>query len=129
MQIRDLLTLLVEAGGSDLYLKVGIPPAIRAHGELRPTELPALTEDDTRRLATEILPPAKREALAGLGDAETAVEFADLGRFRVNAYHQRGLAGLVLRRIITRIPTPDELHLPEIVSRLALERRGLVLVT
>jgi twitching motility protein PilT len=129
MQIRELLALLVEAEGSDLYLKVGVPPAIRAHGELRPTTLPALTEDDTRRLATEILPPSKREALSSLGDAETAVEFADLGRFRVNAYHQRGLTGLVLRRIITRIPSPDELHLPEIVSRLALERRGLILVT
>jgi twitching motility protein PilT len=129
MKIIDLITMLVESDGSDMYLKVGMPATIRSNGELRPTELPPLTEEDTKRLAVELMPPHKREEMDRHGDAEMAASFSGLGRFRINVYSQRGMTGVVIRQVITRIPTIPELDLPQIVTNLAEERRGLVLVT
>jgi twitching motility protein PilT len=129
MKIRDLIALLVESGGSDLYLKVGVPPTIRADGELKRANFPPLTEEDTKRLAFELLPPRMREALAQHGDAEMAASFEGLGRFRVNVYSQRALTGVVIRRVITKIPDLRQLGLPPVVTTLAQERRGMILVT
>jgi twitching motility protein PilT len=129
MKIRDLIALLVESSGSDLYLKVGVPPAIRADGELKRANLPPLTEEDTKRLAFELLPPRLRETLAQNGDAEMAASFQGLGRFRVNVYSQRALTGVVIRRVITKIPDLRQLGLPPVVTTLAEERRGMILVT
>jgi twitching motility protein PilT len=129
MKILDLITMLVEAEGSDLYLKVGVPPTIRHNGELRPTDLPPLTGDDTRRLALEVMPTHKRDELDRHGDAEMAASFDGLGRFRINVYSQRSMTGVVIRQVITRIPDIPELDLPQVVTNLAEERRGLILVT
>jgi twitching motility protein PilT len=129
MKIEDLVVRLVDAGGSDLYLKVGVPPAIRAHGELMPTDLPLLTADDTERLARQVLPPVKMDVLARTGDTEAARSFDGLGRYRINAYSQRGMIGLVLRRVVTTIPSFRALGLPPVVRALAEEVRGLILVT
>jgi twitching motility protein PilT len=129
MQIVDLIKRLVDADGSDLYLKVGVPPTIRTNGELEPTEISALTEQDTKGLALEVLTEYKRQELGRHGDAEIAVSFAGLGRFRINCYSQRGMTGVVIRRVITRIPEIEELGLPPVVTRLAEEPRGLVLLT
>src|SRR5437667_1061933 len=129
MKILDLITMLVESEGSDLYLKVGVPPTIRSNGELRPTDLPPLTEEDTKQLAVELMPPHKREEMDRHGDAEMAASFDGLGRFRINVFSQRGMTGVVIRQVITRIPAIPELDLPQVVTNLAEERRGLVLVT
>jgi twitching motility protein PilT len=129
MKILELITMLVESEGSDLYLKVGIPPAIRSNGELRPTDLPPLIEEDTKRFALELLPTHKRDELEKHGDAEIAASFDGLGRFRINAYSQRGMTGVVIRRVITSIPDIPDLDLPQVVTNLAEERRGLILVT
>jgi twitching motility protein PilT len=129
MTFLDLIRALVESEGSDLYVKVGVPPTIRSNGELEPTDFPALTEEDTRRLAMEVLTEHKRLELDRHGDAELAASFDGLGRFRVNAYSQRGMIGVVIRRVITAIPEIQELGLPPVVTNLAEERRGLVLVT
>jgi twitching motility protein PilT len=127
--IEDLLRELIESEGSDLHLKVGMPPIVRIHGELQHLDGAFLTDDDTAAFAVELLPPVKLEQLDETGDAEVARTIEGLGRFRVNVYSQRGARGLVLRRIITAIPTIEELHLPPVVAGLAEERRGLILLT
>ena len=129
MELRDLITMLVESDGSDLYLKAGVPPTIRSNGELWPTDLAPLTEDEAKDLAVAAMPEYKRLELERHGDAEIAVSFEGLGRFRINVYSQRAMTGAVIRRVITRIPEIEELGLPPVVTKLADERRGLVLVT
>jgi twitching motility protein PilT len=129
MKILDLIALLAESEGSDLYLKVGMPPTIRSNGELMPTDLPLLTDEDTKRLAVELMPTHKRDELDRHGDAEMAASFDGLGRFRINVYSQRGMTGVVIRQVITRIPDIPDLDLPQVVTNLAEERRGLILVT
>jgi twitching motility protein PilT len=129
MKIDDLIGRLVDSGGSDLYLKVGVPPSLRVNGEIEHLDLPVLTQTDTQTLAREVLPPAKFEDLARHGDAETAIWLGRLGRYRVSAYQQRGVMGLVIRRIVTEIPNFAQLGLPPIVRRVAEEPRGLILIT
>ena len=119
MKTTDLIALLAEWGGSDLYLKVGVPPTIRTDGQLKATDYPALTEEDTNRLAQELMPPHKREELERSGDAELAASFEDLGRFRVNVYSQRGMTGVGIRRVLTHLPEIHELGLPPVVSNMA----------
>jgi twitching motility protein PilT len=129
MDIRTLLGRLLESGGSDLHLKVGSPPIIRSQGQLVQMEGSPLGIEDTRRFADELLTAEKRQQLSEEGDAEVARSFEGLGRYRVNAYLQRGVVGLVLRLVATSIPTVADLNLPPIVESLAGERRGLILVT
>lgn len=129
MGLEALISRLGDAGGSDLYLKVGSPPAMRVHGEIRRLRMPAMTAADTEAMAREVLPFRKWDVLSEEGDAEAGVSFDGIGRFRINVYRQRGVTGLVLRRVATAVPDIEELGLPEIVRQLANETRGLILVT
>jgi twitching motility protein PilT len=125
------LRYLVAAGGSDLHLKVPSYPLVRVHGGLEPipgTE--RLFPEDTRRALADML--RDPEKLAEF-EAENEVDFSHsvegLGRFRVNAFLQRGSVSVVMRAIPVLIKSVDELGLPETVTRLAEEERGIVLVT
>jgi twitching motility protein PilT len=129
MEIESLLKRVVDSGGSDLHLKVGLPPLIRIHGELTPLDLPPLGLEDTRTIADLLLPADKRAQLSDAGDAEVARSFEGLGRYRINAYLQRGMVGMVLRIVTGQVPTIEELGLPPVVRSLAEETRGLILVT
>jgi twitching motility protein PilT len=130
-EIDPTLHHLVEMAGSDLHLKVGSPPLIRLHGALRPIpDAEPLKPDDTERAATHLITdPEKREEF----DADHEVDFAyaipGFARFRVNAFYQRGTISLVLRAIPTKIRTVTELGLPPVVSDLAEEERGIILLT
>ena len=126
---QELVAHLVEAHGSDLYLKSGSPPAIRVHGEVVLLDLPQLTPEDTQEAAKELLSPARLETLRTRGDAETAITYPGMGRYRINVYRQRGVVGVVARRVITVVPQLDDLGLPPVVAELASELRGIVLVT
>jgi len=129
MKIESLLGHLLDVGGSDLHLKVGVPPLVRSQGELVQLELPRLSADDTLAIAEELLPPDKFARLHVDGDAEIARSFTGLGRYRINVYIQRRVVGLVFRIVASQIPTVEELSLPPVVQSLAEERRGLILVT
>jgi twitching motility protein PilT len=125
------LRYLIAAEGSDLHLKVPSYPLIRLHGHLEPiagTE--RLFPEDTRQaLAQMLLDPEKVAEF----DAENEVDFSysveGLGRFRVNAFLQRGSVSIVMRAIPVVIKSVDELGLPEAVTRLAQQERGIVLLT
>ncbi len=127
--IGPFLRVLVESGGSDLHCKVGSPPRVRVDGTLRKLATPALTAEDTDRMAAEVLRDDLVEQFRRTHEADFAYSMPGVGRFRVNAFRSRGSAGLVFRRVsIGAIPLAD-LGLPPVLGSLALEPRGLVLVT
>jgi twitching motility protein PilT len=116
-------------GGSDLHCKVGSPPRVRIDGRLRRLQAPSLSPADTEFMVREVLRPDLAEQFARTNEADFAYSVAGIGRFRVNAFRSRGSAGLVFRRVSVGAIPLDELGLPPVISALAMEPRGLVLVT
>jgi twitching motility protein PilT len=131
MDLDGLLARLIELGGSDMHLKIASPAMARIDGELQPMEERLLTESDLETVLTLVSErtPAKREAFYTVGELDSAYLAEGLGRFRVNAYRQRGNISLAFRFIPKEIPSFEKLGLPKGVARLAGEHRGLVLVT
>ncbi len=129
LSVQPYLRALVELLGSDLHCKVGSPPRVRIDGTLRKLQGPSLTAEDTEFMVAEVLRADLREQFARTNEADFAHSVPGVGRFRVNAFRSRGSAGLVFRRVAQQALPLDELGLPPAVSALALEPRGLVLVT
>ncbi len=128
-QIDHYLRALVQAGGSDLHCKVGSPPRVRIDGVLRRLKTADLTAADTEAIVAEVVRPDLAEEFRRTNEADFAHSVAGIGRFRVNAFRARGAAGLVFRRVsIGAIPLV-ELGLPPVLATLAMEPRGLILVT
>jgi len=126
--IQPLLKVMAELGASDLHLKAGAPPRVRINGRLRHLDAPPLEPHETASMCREIIRPDLVDHFAVHHEADFAYS-NDGGRFRVNAFVQRGSVGIVLRRVsIGAIPLAD-LSVPPAVGQLALEPRGLVLVT
>ena len=127
--VIPLLHALASSNGSDLHCKVGSAPRVRVDGRLRRLQTPELRPEDTARMVSEVLPEALRESFATTHEADFAYSISGVGRFRVNAYQARGTLGLVFRRVAVGAQSLGELELPEVLGELALEPRGLVLVT
>jgi len=127
--IDELLKEMVERNASDLHLKAGSPPVLRIDGELTLLDDPPLTPEDTKDVAASIMTDKQIRRFSEHNEIDFAYSAPNLGRFRVNVYRQRGSISIAMRQVTTRIPSFEELHLPEILKRLALEPRGLVLVT
>jgi twitching motility protein PilT len=125
-----LLHVLAEMDGSDLHVKAGAPPRARVDGTLMTLDMEtSFSADDTRALADAIMPSNLRDTFERTHEADFAYSVHGLGRFRVNAFFQRGSVALAIRRVRTTASTVEELGLPDVVRRLAEEQRGLVLVT
>ncbi len=130
MEINDLLKETYEKQASDLHIKVGSPPIIRVHGELIPLDKEKrITQDEAIKIAFKVMSPNQREVFKRKQDIDLAYSVPGLGRFRCNVFIQRGTVGLVFRVIPMRVPKIDELNLPEVLKKIALEPRGLILVT
>jgi twitching motility protein PilT len=127
--LDDMLRRLAEADGSDLHVKVGSPARIRVNGALRRLDDIQITPEVTAEMAAAIMRDDVAEHFEGHSDADFAYAVPSLGRFRVNAFRQRGTVGLIFRRVRTSAASFSELGLPDVVQRLATEHRGLVLVT
>jgi twitching motility protein PilT len=130
-EIDNALCTLVELGGSDLHLKVGVSPLTRLDGELRPIDgadvlISADTETAVRAMLTD---PVKLKELADEHEVDFSYSIEGVARFRVNAFRQRGTLSLVCRAIPHTIRTLTDLQLPPVVSELALEERGIILLT
>jgi twitching motility protein PilT len=125
--LRDL----VARNGSDLHLKAGSPPLFRIHGKLGPEQgAVTLSAQDTEGVVHTLLhDQAKLEEFSDEHEVDFSFEIEGVARFRVNAFHQRGLISLVCRAIPSKISTIDELMLPTVVRELAEEERGIVLLT
>ena len=128
-EINKLFRMVMKHEGSDLHLKVGIPPMMRLAGTLRQMQLPLVTEDQMEKLTLPIITDVQAETLADTGGVDFAHVIGDEeGRFRVNLFRQRGRLSLVARSVKTEIPDFEELHLPGIVEDLSKFTQGMVLL-
>jgi len=128
--VNGLLKIAVDNGASDLHLKVGCFPMMRVRGAITAVnEERRLDPEDMIAMATAIMSTTHRQKFKEAQEVDLAYSVPGLGRFRVNIFQQRGTIGLVLRVIPMRIRSIDELKLPEVLKTIALEERGLVLVT
>jgi twitching motility protein PilT len=128
-QIDQFLRLLVQQGGSDLHLSCGNPPIIRVHGHLQRIKFRELTPADLKTLILEILTTEQRERFEATRDVDFAYEIPEVARFRGNVFVQhRGMGG-VFRVIPARVPSADELKLPQAIRDFTKLNKGLVLVT
>jgi twitching motility protein PilT len=129
--VQAALQELVRRNGSDLHLKVGSRPLFRVDGELAPdSEGPVLSAEDTERALKSLLgDEAKLEEFVHEHEVDFSYEIPDVARYRINAFRQRGVISMACRAIPHKISTIQELSLPDVVSELAEEERGIVLLT
>jgi len=128
-EVNKLFRMVMKHEGSDLHLKVGLPPMMRLRGDIRRMEMRPLTQTDMERLLLPTLDEKKRKIL----DEEGGVDYsyvigADECRFRVSLFRQRGRLSLVARRVNTKIPSFEKLGLPPIIEKLCLFPEGLVIL-
>ena len=130
IRIEMLLQEVINQHASDLHLQVGLPPMLRIDGALTPVaNTPSLDVETTERLIFSILDNEQKQILLKDKEFDFSFAFGDLGRFRFNAFHERGNIAAAMRLIPNDIPTLAELGLPAVVESFADYPRGLVLVT
>jgi len=127
--IDTLLEVVVSRSASDLHLKVGTPPVIRVDGELAMLDGPPLTPQDTKDIAAAMMSDRQIKRFADTNEIDFAYSPQGLGRFRVNIFRQRGSISIAMRHVSTNISSFTDLNLPLVIRSLALEPRGMVLVT
>ncbi|OGL36100.1 type IV pili twitching motility protein PilT [Candidatus Saccharibacteria bacterium RIFCSPLOWO2_01_FULL_48_13] len=129
-KIEVLLEEVVKRKASDLHLQVGLPPILRIDGVLSPiSTLPALKEETVEALIFSILDEDQKQILLRDKEFDFSFAFGDLGRFRVNAFHERGNLAAAMRLITSEIRTIEQLGLPQVLNKFTAYPRGLVLVT
>ena len=127
--IEEILRAAKEAGASDVHLTVGIPPKMRVNGNLITMDYPKMLPADTLEVLVNIMTEVQRERFEERGEYDMSFSIPNCGRYRVNAYKQRGSVALAFRLVGTKVPSPEELGVPESVIDLYQRKRGLVLVT
>ncbi|NWG73266.1 MAG: Flp pilus assembly complex ATPase component TadA, partial [Rubrivivax sp.] len=126
--LERVLRLMAEKNASDVYLSANTPILIKIAGQIHPLSDQVLTPTQPRQLLAELLSPAQLEELDDTGELNVAIGFPKVGSFRLSAFRQRGSIAAVFRCIPVKIPTLQELGVPEILSSLVLEKRGLILL-
>ncbi len=129
LSIEEILRTAKEAGASDVHLTVGIPPKMRVNGKLLTMDYPRLFPADTLDVLIYVMTEVQRDRFEERGEYDMSFSIPNCGRYRVNAYKQRGSVALAFRLVGTQIPTPEELGVPDSVIDLYQRMRGLVLVT
>jgi twitching motility protein PilT len=129
MEFTEMIRTVVLNGASDLHLAVGAPPVMRCNGDLRPIGTEVLTPQDTRELLYGILTQEQRRRLETELELDFSSHLPGIARFRVNAYHQRGVLGAALRVVPAAIRSLEDLHMPSTIADWTTKPRGLVLVT
>ena len=127
MEFEKLLKLMVDKGGSDLFITAGKPPMIKVNGELSDVGKKELSPEQARTLVYGVMNTAQQETFDLEHECNFAINAQGLGRFRVSAFFQRNLVGMVLRRIEGNIPKISDLGLPNTLERLAMTKRGLII--
>ncbi|QDF98857.1 type IV pili twitching motility protein PilT [Azoarcus sp. DD4] len=125
--MHDLLRLMLQKNGSDLFINAGFPPAIKIDGRITPQSNQALAPPHTAELARAIMNDRQSAEFEATKECNFAISPAGIGRFRANAYIQQGRVALVLRTIPQKIPTLDELGLPPVLRDIGMTKRGLVI--
>ena len=125
---QNLLRKMVEREGSDLFLTAGFPPAIKVDGTIHKATDNPLTADQAAIMVRAIMNDKQIKEFDATKECNFAIAPKGIGRFRVSAFIQQGMAGAVLRTITTEIPTLEELELPPILKDVVMNKRGLVIV-
>ena len=118
---------MVAEGASDLFISAGVAPSMKISGYLTPVGKTILSPEAATKLILGIMSEGQRKEFVSSHECNFAIHAPGVGRFRVSAFQQRNLAGMVLRRIETKIPVMEELRLPPVIKDLAMSKRGLVL--
>ncbi|AKS43068.1 PilT/PilU family type 4a pilus ATPase [Wenzhouxiangella marina] len=126
--IQDWLRKLHESNGSDLFVTVGAPPCIKVHGKMKPLTREALGHEAVMDIINGIMTTDQREEFHTTKECQFAVSLEGVARFRVSAFYQRNSVGMVCRRIETRIPSFEELDLPEALADLSMTKRGIIVL-
>jgi twitching motility protein PilT len=130
MELNEILSIGLKSGASDIHLKAGLPPIYRIDGTLRPLpKAPRISPDQTEQIVEEIMNDMQRERFETAYEVDLAYGVPGLGRFRVNAFTQRGSISMVFRAIPFDIKSLDDLLLPPVIKKMAMAQRGLILVT
>ena len=130
IKIETLLEECIRRGASDLHIQVGLPPILRIDGSLAPIpNTPALTSEMVEKLVFSTLDSMQREVLSKDKEFDYSFSFGEIARFRVNAFNEKGNLAAAFRLIPTKMPTIEELGMPQVISSFADYPRGLVLVT
>ena len=126
MDFDRFLQLMVDKGASDLFITTGVPPSMKINGRMTPMTKDSLSPDQCRAIVMGVMNDEQRQEFQQKRECNFALSARGIGRFRVSAFYQRNLVGMVLRRIEVNIPTVEQLRLPEIIKKLAMTKRGLV---
>ena len=126
--MQDLLRRMVEKKGSDLFITAGFPPAIKIDGEIRPQAERTLSPEQSAALVRAVMNDRQSKEFDATKECNFAISPPGIGRFRVSAFVQQGYTGAVLRTIVAKIPTIEELELPLILKDVALSKRGFVIM-
>jgi len=125
--MHDLLRLMVQKNGSDLFITANFPPAIKIDGKVTPVSNQTLTPQHTSELSRSIMNDRQAAEFESSKECNFAISPTGIGRFRVNAFVQQGRVGVVCRTINMTIPTLDELGLPTVLKDIGMTKRGLVI--
>ena len=124
----DLLKLMRQKNGSDLFITVGFPPAMKIDGKMTPVSKQALTPENAKALTYCIMNDRQLKEFEATKECNFAVAPPGIGRYRCNAYVQQGYPGLVARTITTDVPDIDKLNLPEVLKDVIMAKNGLVIM-
>ena len=127
--IREILQTACENKASDVHITVGIPPKMRVNGKLKTMPFERMLPGDTLEVLLSVMSEAQKERFEERGELDFSYSIPELGRYRVNAFKQRGTVALAFRLVSSEIPSPESLGVPESVIDLYQSKRGLVLVT
>jgi twitching motility protein PilU len=126
--MRDLLKLLVDKKGSDLFITVDFPPAVKVDGKIAPVSKTKLSAENTKALTYAVMNDRQIKEFEATKECNFAIAPAGIGRFRCNAFVRMSYTGMVLRVIETEVPTLEKLGLPEVLKDIAMAKRGLVIM-
>ena len=129
MHIDQFLKSMTRENVSDLHFKIGSPPLVRISGQLYPIKFNPLTAQDTEQLAFSMLTNKQKEEFENKPELDFSYNLPDVARYRVNIFKQRGAIAIVLRIIPIEVPSMEKFNFPEVIKKIAMEERGLVLVT
>ncbi|MDN3652102.1 PilT/PilU family type 4a pilus ATPase [Thalassotalea ponticola] len=127
MYLHKLLSEMVEQGASDLFITVNLSPSAKINGELTAIDDKVLTYDDALALVLSSMSDKQQQEFEVTKECNYAIAVDNVGRFRISAFWQREMPGMVIRRIVTDIPDVDKLGLPQVLKDLVMSKRGLVL--
>ena len=130
MELNEILLEALNVGASDVHIKVGLPPVFRVNGALRfLRDIKAFDQNEVSRMALSIMNEWQKDRFIKNKEVDMGYEIYGMGRFRINIFQQRGKIRIALRIVPYKIKGLTDLNLPPVIEKIALENRGLVLVT